>query len=672
MATPESGHQLGTVSDSITVALAGPPNVGKSTIFNALTGLRQRVGNWPGKTVERKEGVVEFGGRTIHLVDLPGTYALTAHSVEEEIAREFLLGERPRVIIAVVNAAALERGLYLVSELLLLGIPVVVALNMTDVAEAIGVDIEPDVLQAAMSVPVVPVCGTGRLGLDRLLQRVVEVADGCVQSAPRLPQVRPDHRQVYDQIIQLIRKHLRAEYPAEWVTMKLFEADPRVTELLQQQLPPETVESIRAILQRHDDAFWAVVSGRYEWVGRMVRAAVKRPRTRVIGWTERADEWLTHPVWGMLALGLILGVVFLLTAWVGKPLQELLDESLVTRTASALRAAFGDSVPWWGQLLVEGVIPGVGTVASFLPIMLIFFTALAVLEDAGYMARAAFVMDRFMHVLGLHGRSFLPLMLGFGCNVPAVLGARVLEAGRAQLLTILLAPFVPCTARLAVITVLAPIFFGFWAPLVAFGLVAIALVCLAIAGWLLNRFMPGQRSVLIMELPLYHKPDLSTVARAVYDQVLAFLRKAATVIVVMSVVVWYASTYPGGDPGTSYLARLGHALAPAAKLIGFDSRLAVAVMSSVIAKENAISTLAILLGGDQRTFADGIRAIYSPASGLSFLVVMTLFVPCLPTMVTMWKETGSINWVLLSAAIMVTMSFAAGLSAFHLANIFFR
>lgn len=672
MLVGDSDDQLGPNRESITVALAGPPNVGKSTIFNALTGLRQRVGNWPGKTVERKEGVVVFAAKTIHLIDLPGTYALSAHSVEEEIAREFLLRERPQVVIVVVNAAALERGLYFLSELLLLGIPVVVALNMTDVAEALGIDVEPEVLEAALGVPVVPVCGTHRLGLDGLLQRVVEVAEGRVQTMPRLPHVREDHRPVYEQVRELIRPWLPPEYPPDWVAVKLFEADPGVTDLVMRELPPDTAESIRSILREHDDAFWAVVSGRYEWVGRMVRAAVRRPRRRAIGWTERADEWLTHPVWGVLALGLILGVVFLLTAWVGKPLQELIEGALVTGVATSVRRAFGEPIPLWGQLLVEGVIPGVGTVLSFLPILLILFTALAILEDVGYMARAAFVTDRFMHVLGLHGKSFLPLMLGFGCNVPAVLGTRVLEAGRARLLTILLAPFVPCTARLAVIAVFAPIFFGAWAPLIAFGLVVLALGGMTCAGWVLNNALPGQRSVLIMELPLYHKPHVRTVARAVWDQLLAFLKKAATVIVVMSVAVWYLSRYPAGDPATSYLSSAGHAIAPAAKLIGFDWRMALAALSSVIAKENAISTLTILLGAEENTLAERITDTYSPASALSFLVVMTLFVPCVPTMVTMWKETGSIKWVMLNAAIMLMTAFAAGLGTFQLANILLR
>ncbi|RME37504.1 MAG: ferrous iron transporter B, partial [Thermoflexia bacterium] len=290
---------------TVLVALAGQPNVGKSTLFNLLTGLHQHVGNWPGKTVERKEGRFTYNGVSYQLVDLPGTYSLTANSPEEVIAREFILRERPDVVVAVVDAATLERSLYLVAELLALPAPVVVALNMMDVARQEGMEIEPDVLQAALGVPVVPMTATRGEGLQALLEAVERVVRGEIPYAPRLPQIREDHRPILEELGTLILGYVPAPYPRAWVALKLLEGDPEVTRMMRDALPPERWEQVHALLKAHDDAQVAVASGRYEWVGRMVRAAVRRPRVGQIGLTERLDRWATHPVSGPVVLALI-------------------------------------------------------------------------------------------------------------------------------------------------------------------------------------------------------------------------------------------------------------------------------------------------------------------------------------------------------------------------------
>ena len=653
----------------ILVALAGQPNVGKSTLFNLLTGLHQHVGNWPGKTVERKEGHFTFNGASYRLVDLPGTYSLTANSPEELIAREFILRERPDVVVAVVDAATLERSLYLVAELLPLPVPVVVALNMMDVARQEGIQIEPEVLQAALGVPVVPMSATRGVGVPELLETVERMARGDLPYAPRLPQIRPDHREVLETIAERIAGYVPEPYPRDWVALKLLEGDTEVTRMMREALPPERWEEVHAVLRAHDDAQVAVASGRYEWIGRMVRAAVTRPRVGQIGLTERLDRWATHPVWGLVILAGILGLVFWLTYTVGAPIQGLLETYGVSALAEAVRGWLSGAPAWLSGLLADGVIGGAGAVLTFLPILVIFFAAMAFLEDVGYMARAAYVMDGLMHLIGLHGKSFLPLFLGFGCNVPAILGTRVIESRRARLLTILLAPLVPCTARMAVIVFLAPAFFGPAAPLVAWGLVLLSLGVLALTGIALNRALfGGRRSAFIMELPLYHLPNWRTIGLSVWQRSLSFVRKAGTVILVVSVVIWALSTLPGGSAEESYLAQLGEFLEPVGRLLGLDWRLTVALLSSFVAKENSIATLGVLFRAGEEGLAALLAATYPPATALAFLVVQVLFIPCVATVAAIRQETASWRWTVFSIGLLLAISLLAGAVTFHVTS----
>ncbi len=655
----------------ILVALAGQPNVGKSTLFNLLTGLHQHVGNWPGKTVERKEGTFTRDGTTYRLVDLPGTYSLTANSLAELIAREFIIRERPDVVIAVVDAATLERSLYLVAELLPLPAPVVVALNMMDVAQQEGIQVEPKVLQAALGVPVVPMSAVHKIGIQELLETVERMARGEIPYTPRLPQIRQDQRQVLDSIGERIAGYVPSPYPPEWVALKLLEGDPEITAMMRSALPPERWDEVHAILRAHDDAQVAVASGRYEWIGRMVRAAVTRPRAGQIGLTERLDRWVTHPVFGLFILAGVLGLVFWLTYTVGAPLQGLMETYVVGTLADGVRSLLSGAPAWLSSLLADGVIGGAGAVLTFLPILVLFFATMAFLEDVGYMARVAYVMDSFMRLIGLHGKSFLPLFLGFGCNVPAVLGTRMIESRRARLLTILLAPLVPCTARMAVVVFLAPAFFGAAAPLVSWGLVLLSLTVLALTGILLNRILfGGRRSAFIMELPLYHLPNWRTIGLSVWQRSLSFVRKAGTVIVVVSVVIWLLSAFPGGSPEESFLALLGRWLEPAGRLLGLDWRLTVALLSSFIAKENSIATLGVLFRANEEGLAEILAATYPLPTALAFLVVQVLFIPCVATVGTIRQETASWRWTLFSVGLLLAIAFLAGGATFHIARWF--
>jgi ferrous iron transport protein B len=657
---------------SIQVALAGQPNVGKSTVFNLLTGLNQHVGNWPGKTVEQKTGSFRLDGLTFELVDLPGTYSLTANSPEELIARDYIITHRPDVVVVILDAATMERNLYLVAEILPLPSKVVVGLNMIDVARQEGIQIEPDVLQAALGVPVVPMTATKNQGVRELVEVVSKLARGDLPYEPRMPEIREDHQHVLDEIIAIIHAYVPAHYPVEWTALKLLEGDRELFRIMQEAMPAEAWEQVYGVLLQHDDALMAVASGRYQWIGRMIRAAVVRPQLGQITLTGRIDRWATHPGWGLLILAGILGFIFWLTFTFGAPLQGWLDTVIVQGLSGLLGQALAGAPAWLSGLLIDGILAGAGMVITFLPILVVFFAALAVLEDTGYMARAAFVMDRFMHLMGLHGKSFMPLLLGFGCNVPAVVGSRIIDTPRSRLMTIMLAPLVPCAARMAVVAFFTPIFFGRAATLVAWGLIALSLIVLALLGIFMSRFvLKGERAAFIMELPLYHKPNLRTIGIQVWQHSVEFLKKAGTLILVMSVFMWVLSTQPNGDIGTSYLARFGQWIAPAGLLLGMDWKMVVALLASFVAKENSIASLSILYGAGQSEagLAQILGGAITPAAALAFLVVQMLFVPCAATVGAIKQETHSWGWTAVNVLGLLIISLGMGVAVYQFAHL---
>ncbi len=649
----------------ITIALAGQPNVGKSTVFNLLTGSHQYVGNWPGKTCEQKIGVYHLDGAAINIVDLPGTYSLSDNSEDERVARDFIIRDNPDAVVVIVNAAALERDLYLLAELLLLPKPIVVGLNMLDVARQNGATIEPHVLQAALGLPVIPMVASYGEGLQALMAEASRVAQNPLAQSPNRPEIRQDHQQVLDDIQKLIAGRAPEPYPVNWATYKLLEGDAEITALVRQQLGADW-DAVQAILLQHDDAFLAVASGRYEWIARMVRAAVIRPKAGQFTLTDRLDRVATHPVLGLLALIGALGVLFWLTYAIGAPLQAWMETHLIQAAAAWARQALQGAPSWMIGLVADGVISGAGTVLTLLPILMIFFTGLGLLEDMGYMARAAYVMDRFMHLMGLHGKSFLPIFLGFGCNVPAVMGSRIIESPKARLITILVSPIVPCTARLSVVAFLAPIYFGANAIWVSWGLIALSLLVLSAVGVALHElFLGGEHTPFIMELPLYHAPNLRVIGQGVWQRLVDFLKTAGSIILVVSILLWALSTFPNGNIETSYLAWFGRLLAPTGKLMGLDWQMMVAMLTSFVRKENTISTLAVLYGGHSAGLSAALAERLTPAAALAFLAVQILFIPCVATVAAIRQETRSWRWTLASMGLLLGISLLAGIGIYQ-------
>jgi ferrous iron transport protein B len=573
-------------------------------------------------------------------------------------------------VVAIVNAAALESNLYLVAELLSMPLRVVVGVNMIDVAERAGIRVETHVLQAALGLPVVPLVASRNQGVSELMDAALHLLKNPNDFVPNRPEIRPQHHPVLIEIRSLLSGKIPI-YPEDWAAIKLLEGDKEITEVVR-QVAPEAWERIHTLIMQHEDAYLDVAGGRYEWVERMVRAAVEKPKAGAISLTDRLDKIATHPFWGLVLLLSIFGLVFWLTYAMAMPVVNWLYTQVISSIAESLHQALAPGPAWLTSLLVNGLITGAGAVLALLPVLVVFFAVLGLLEDIGYLARSAYVMDRFMHWMGLHGRSFLPLFIGFGCNVPGVAGARIVEERRAHLLTILLTPLVPCTGRMAVIVFLAPAFFGKNAALVTWGLVAGNILLLFLIGLAVNRGMfRGARSAFIMGMPLYHLPNARTIGLYIWHNTWAFIKKAGTIILLASATVWLLAYLPVGDTQGSLLARFGRWLEPAGRWMGLgDWRLIVALLSSFVAKENAVATLGVLYGNEAKLgLAEYVASTLTPAAAQAFLVVQMTFIPCAATVAAMKQETGTWKWPVFSVGLLLVISFGAAVIVYQLARV---
>jgi ferrous iron transport protein B len=615
------------VTQPTIIALAGNPNVGKSTIFNALTGSRQHVGNWPGKTVEKKAGWASVNGQEVMIVDLPGTYSLAAYSVEEIIARDFILRDHPNIVVAVVDAANLERNLYLVCQLLELGTPVVVALNMSDTARSRGLQIDAQALGRALGgIPVVETVGSRGIGLDALKaamhrvdrhpgqDRMVFAYDDALESEIKRLQEQIDTGEA-----------LSRWYPSRWLAIKLLENDPDITSRLESEgnerlvtAALEAGERIIAVLG--DDPETLMTDGRYQFVGQVVAGGLTRPKVSVESMSDRADRIVTHRIWGLPIFLLLMWLVFQITANVSAPLVDWVGgviEGPVTRWASALLGALGLSQSWIDSLIVDGVIAGVGGVLVFVPLLMGLYLTIALLEDSGYMARAAFVMDRVMRVVGLHGKSFLPLLIGFGCTVPAVYATRTLENEQDRKLTGFLATFMSCGARLPVYVVFAAAFFGPNAGTVIFALYLLGIGVAILTGLAFKRtvYRGKPPQPFVMELPPYRAPNPKTVLTQMWDRTRGFIRKATTLILACSIGVWLLTALPGDfnlsrfnavEPHDSLFGGVSSVLAPAFAPAGFGEWQATgSLITGLVAKEVVVGTMSQIYGVDDAEASGG-------------------------------------------------------------------
>ncbi|MBN1964294.1 MAG: ferrous iron transport protein B [Anaerolineae bacterium] len=596
-----------------TIALAGNPNVGKSTIFNALTGVRQHVGNWPGKTVEKKEGRATIKGREIIVVDLPGTYSLTAYSIEEIITRDFIVNEQPNAVVAVVDASNLERNLYLVAQIIELEVPVIVALNMSDMAQQRGLTIDTEALSTHLGgIPVVQTVGNRGLGIDTLRQVILAESERLDAGAlPNLAYGEPLEGEIAAlQTLIEADASLRA-YHARWLAIKLLEADEEVRGKLAAAghaslLAATDAATARIEAATGEDAEMLISDRRYSFIADVIGTAVTRPANPGETFSDRLDRVLTHPIWGVPIFLLLMWLVFQFTANVSAPFLDWVDGVVsgpLTAWVTALLGAIGLSGTWLEALLVDGVIAGVGGVLVFVPVLMFLYFAIGILEDSGYMARAAFVMDRVMRTMGLHGKSFLPMLVGFGCTVPAVYATRTLENEADRKLTGFLATFMSCGARLPVYTVFGAAFFGARGGNLIFAMYVLGIGVALATGFVLKhtvyRNKPPQPFVL--ELPPYRLPTAQGVFLQMWERTGGFLRKAGTVILAMSILIWLLMAVPvNAEAGSfndvraedSLFGRVSGLIAPVFVPAGFGNwQAAGALVTGFIAKEVVIGTM---------------------------------------------------------------------------------
>ena len=661
-------------SRQITVALAGNPNSGKTTIFNALTGARQHVGNYPGVTVEKKEGIRQCQDYTIRFVDLPGTYSLTAHSIEEVVARDFIVHEHPDVVIDVIDASNFERNLYLGTQLLELKVPLILALNMSDLAQKKGFAFDDDKISSFFNAPVVHTIGSKAKGIDRLLTAIVD----CVTQPPgESPSSQLHYGEDIERELAKIEALVSVEhelvqvYGAKWLALKLLEQD---QDILKKGHSPEVLAAVEQSMAHleglyHDSPEVLIAERRYGFVSGVFEQAVHRSAEKRHDISDLVDKVLLNRVLGLFIFFALMYAVFKLTFAVGDPLMGLIEEGFAGLASLISQCWPADSQSLLKSLLVDGIIGGVGGVIVFLPNILLLFLGIALLEDSGYMARGAFLMDRIMHKLGLHGKSFIPMVIGFGCSVPAIMSTRILEDRKMRMATIMVLPLMSCGARLPIYALIIPAFF---APahhgLVMWLIYVIGIGMAALGSILLRKtLLKGDDATFLMELPPYRLPTIKGLLIHMWERSWLYLKKAGTVILAISILLWAATTFPraseeqlvGSDEETAQMTelrhslagRLGSALEPVIRPLGFDYRIGTALVGALAAKEVFVAQMGIVFSigeADEEStpLRQKLKANYTPLQGFCIMLFCLISAPCVATVAVSRRETNSWRFAL--------------------------
>ena len=641
----------------LTFALAGNQNCGKTTLFNQLTGSNQHVGNFPGVTVDRKSGAIR-GRANTEVTDLPGIYSLSPYSSEEIVTRRFIIDEKPRGIINIVDATNIERNLYLTMQLMELDVPMVLALNMMDEVRGNGGSVRINEMEQLLGIPVVPISAVRGEGVEELVNHALHVAQyqerpGRADFCGRDDQGGAVHRCLHG-IMHLIEDHAQdAHLPVRFAATKLAEGDEAVLERLHlSENEREMVEHIIAQMEaeRGMDRAAAIADMRFDFIEQLVAQTVVKPReSREHERSRRMDRFLTGKYTAIPAFIAIMGLVFFLTFHViGAALQGLLAAGV-----DALTALVDGALSAWNvssalhSLVIDGIFSGVGSVVSFLPIIVTLFFFLSLLEDTGYMARVAFVMDKLLRKIGLSGRSIVPMLVGFGCTVPGVMASRTMPSERDRKMTILLTPFMSCSAKLPIYALLSAVFFPGWAALVMVGLyflgiLAAVLIALIFKGTLFR----GEAVPFVMELPNYRMPGIKNVAQLLWEKSKDFLQRAFTVIFIATIVIWFLQTFDPrlrmvSDSQESILALVAGAIAPVFAPLGFgDWRVSTSLIAGFMAKESVVSTLMVLFGSEAALFT-----VLTPLSALSLLVFCLLYTPCVAAVAAVKRELGG-RWAL--------------------------
>ena len=646
----------------VNVAFAGNPNCGKTTLFNAYTGARLKVANWPGVTVEKKEGRIKLRSDTYKLIDLPGTYSLDSYTMEEKLTRQYLLEGDADVVIDVADASNLERNLYLTIQLIELGKPVVLALNMMDIVEERGMKINTRRLSERLGIPVVPVSARKRRGLDTLISAAADM-----YNKPPLHNVMV-YSDRLEAKIYAVTALLEKRYPGlnnmRWYAVKLLEQDTEI----QKRCPLD----LSGIADKGLESEF--INQKYNFIEKLIaETLVNKEKSEL---TDRADRILTDRIWGTPIFFLIMAAVFFLTFTVGDWIKGFFEgwlESFSAAARSLLIGAGADELVI--SLIVDGVIAGVGGVLTFLPNIFILFLALAFLEDSGYMSRVAYVMDGIMGGIGLSGRAFIPMLLGFGCSVPAIMATRTLEKRRDRLRTMLVVPFMSCSARLPVYVLLSDMFFGKYAVFAAYSMYIIG-VCAAVCMlFIISKLQKGSNNGLLIELPEYKTPNARTIAVYVWEKLADYLQKAGTIIFLASIAIWLLLNFGRhgmtDNIGESLAAAAGRAIAPALAPAGLGFwQIAVALITGFMAKEAVISTLGVLYASAAIPLSGVLTSMLSPASAFALMVFVLLYTPCVATLTAMRRESGSAKYTLFMMLYQLGVAWLVSFIIYQLLSIF--
>lgn len=678
------------MKENLTIGFIGNPNCGKTTLFNAYTGANLKVANWPGVTVEKVEGAIKDHDLNIRLVDLPGTYSLTSYTMEEQVSRQFILSDEVDVIIDVADASALERNLYLTLQLLELGKPVVLALNMMDIVEKRGMEIDIHRLPEMLGIPVIPVSARKRTGLDVLLHAAAHHKDctdmDClIHHHKYMSKHQHDHHSEYAMVysdtiedkIDLIIAELKKKYPDlpnyRWHAIKLLEQDKEITGRYAVNLPK--------VIDRNYES--DIINEKYDFIQEIIREVlVNKERQEAL--TEKVDRALTHRFWSIPIFLGIMALVFFLSFTIGDWLKgyfELGIEGISTLAGNVLTSAGVNEMV--RSLLVDGIIAGVGGILTFLPNIFILFLALAFLEDSGYMSRVAYVMEGLMSKLGLSGRAFIPMILGFGCTVPAIMASRALENRRDRYKVMLITPFMSCSARLPIYILFAEMFFREHAMIVAYSMYLIGLVIailVAAAIHLIDR--RKSENYLLIELPEYNAPSSRTVAIYVWEKVKDYLSKAGTTIFVASIVMWAILNFgPQGyttEMSGSFGSILGRVLVPFFAPLGLGFwQIAVALIAGVSAKEVVVSSCAVLFGVPNINSGEGMNTLvgilgtvgFGQLNAFCLMVFCLLYIPCMATLATIKKESGSWKWTGFTALFQLAVAWVVTFGVYQIGSI---
>ena len=681
---------------SITIALAGNPNSGKTTLFNALTGSNQYVGNWPGVTVEKKEGKMK-GYEEVTVTDLPGIYSLSPYTLEEVVTREYLIGERPDVILNIVDGTNLERNLYLTTQLMEIGIPTVIAINMLDAVEKRGEKIDIDALSRALHCPVIEISALKGVGIEEAAKTAVEMAHNGKFTPSHVFSGPVEHALAH---IEEAVVHEMPEQEQRWYAVKIFERDEKVLERL--SIPEDVLSHIERDIVRvetefDDDAVSVIINERYDYIARLCARSYIKKNKDVVSITDRIDSIVTHRILALPIFACAMFLVYFLSIgsigeWTVAFMNEtLFGEWIIPGVTSGLEAI--GCAPWLVSLIADGIVGGVGAVLGFVPQMLILFMLLALLEDCGYMSRVAFIMDKIFRKFGLSGKSFIPLLVGTGCSVPAIMTSRTIDQERDRRMTIMTTAFMPCGAKMPFVGMIAGALFG-GSPLIATSAYFIGITAVIVSGIILKKTKPfaGKPAPFVMELPQYHAPLASNILRTTWDRGWSFIKRAGTVIVAASIIIWTLNSlsFEGGfhyitetRGGASILENIGVVIAWLFIPLGFGNwQSAVATVLGLLAKEQIVGTFGTLasmvdatviaIGGEGAQYLVIGEEFFggSALAGFSFMTFNLLCAPCFGAIGAIRREMNSAKWTVFAVGYMCVFAYAVSLMIYQFGSWF--